>query len=438
MITDLEAVVLSPEFEPISPINQMTALTWTERFHEVGGFSLYCPLTPENARLFVPENLIWIGTDTVGVVETIQKKKAEDGSLTLEISGRFIECWLDRRIVWDIYSKTENVSTYMRNIVNENVISPTIAARKIPHIALATSQVVLGASISKQVHRDNLWETLEELGKAHNLSPRFSVSVPERTAYFVVRAGTDRSLEQNNVPAIVLSSELSDILTSDYALDYTAMRNTTRVAGAGEGAERKEVTVLPEITGLERRELSVDARDLQDTVQWKLNKTTVTTVLETETNDAGTVNKWLVQKVVTKVLKHPDTGQTKTTTTTTKEWVATKPIEGTQVKEGQEAVAIDPTVYQNMLIERGKAKATENVKVETFNSQIRMQGVRAYTFGEDYFLGDRITVQDTDLNIQISTEVTEIEKAWDEQGYSVTLTLGNAAPTIKQLILKKG
>jgi hypothetical protein len=67
-----------------------------------------------------------------------------------------------------------------------------------------------------------------------------------------------------------------------------------------------------------------------------------------------------------------------------------------------------------------------------------MQGARAYTYGEDYFLGDRITVQDKKIRVQISTEVTEVERAWDEESYTVTLTLGNAAPTITQLVRKKG
>ena len=66
-----------------------------------------------------------------------------------------------------------------------------------------------------------------------------------------------------------------------------------------------------------------------------------------------------------------------------------------------------------------------------------MTGARAYTYGEDYFLGDRITVEDTDVSISVSTEITEVEQSWDEDDYSVILTFGDSAPTITQLIKRR-
>lgn len=52
-------------------------------------------------------------------------------------------------------------------------------------------------------------------------------------------------------------------------------------------------------------------------------------------------------------------------------------------------------------------------------------------------MGDRITVEDTDVSISVSTEITEVEQSWDEDDYSVILTLGDSAPTITQLIKRR-
>lgn len=436
-MTNLEVIILSPELEQIGLVNKMTALRWTERFHGFGDFELWLPLTEENAGLMREDNLVWIGTSDLGVIETIQKAKDNDGSLSLQVSGRFNECWLERRVVWSRYSETGYVSNHMRNLVYDNAVNPALSGRRIPHMVLSETQEVQGPSVSYTAHRDNLWTSLDDLGKVHNVSPRLVNDVPAQTVTFVVQGRTDRTIEQTAVPPVVLSSELSDILSSDYSSDNTGFRNTALVAGAGEGEARKEHTVNPGNTGLNRREMSVDARDLSDTEPWNRKTTTVVSIDRTYYDDNGNVDYYKVRTTVTKVLTHPVTGETRTTTSTSIELSDIEPVTGTTVEEDEEEVLFPTAVYNSMLNERGLSYLAENLRVEAFNSQVRMTGARAYTYGEDYFLGDRITVQDLDLLIQISTDITEVEQTWDEESYSVALTLGDSAPTIKQLIRKR-
>lgn len=431
---NLEVIVLSPELEPIGLINKMTALRWTGRFNSIGDFELWCPLTPENAEMLKEENLVWIGTEALGVIETIQEQKDSDGGITLQVSGRFNECWLKRRIVWHMYAGTGYVSNHMRSLVNANAINPTEEERKIPLIVLNDDQDILGPSVSYNAHRDNLWESLDNLGTANRLSPRLLNDVINRRCVFTVKAGIDRSLEQTTNDPVILSSELSDILSFDYSSDSTDFSNCAQVAGAGEGANRKEAHINTDLSGLNRRELAVDARDISDTESWGRKTTTTTTILKTRTDDSGNEDEWMVKIDVSKVLTHPDTGETRITNTSTTEWVGSRPIEGTSVVKDTEEVYFSDAVYTGMLAERGNAKLAEKARVEEFNSQIRVQGSCAYVYGKDYFLGDRVTVIDTDLRIQISTEITEVEESWDEEEYSVYLTLGKAAPTIKSLI----
>lgn len=433
----LEVIVLGTDLVPIAPINQMTALRWTERNHSIGDFQLWCPLTPENAEMLKQENLIWIKTDALGVIESVQKEKSDDGSVTLQVSGRFNECWLERRIILPRYIAQDNVSAVMRGLVSANAIEPALTARRMPHIALSTGQGVLGPTIDYSAHRKNLWEELDGLGKVYDLSARLSNDVPTKKAYFVIRKHTDRSVEQNDVPFVALSSELSDILSSSYTSDFTDWRTTAIVAGAGEGEARKEYTVEGQYSGLDRREMSVDARDISDMETWDMTLTTTVSISDYDTNRNEEIIRWETKTVKVKVLTHPETGETRTTTETEYEWVSREPQTGTTVETGQEDVEIAWPIYSAMLAERGKSYLADNLKVEAFNSQVRMTGARAYTYGEDYFLGDRITVQDFDLKIQMSTTVEEVEQTWDEDGYSVILTLGNDAPTIKQLVNKR-
>lgn len=92
---NITLTVLSSLLVPLGLINQFTALTWTSRTTTFGGFELWCPMLPENSELLKPDNLLWIGGDELGVIETIQKSTDEQGGTTLQVSGRFIESWLE-------------------------------------------------------------------------------------------------------------------------------------------------------------------------------------------------------------------------------------------------------------------------------------------------------------------------------------------------------
>ena len=373
---NITLTILSPLLVPLGLLNQFTALTWTSRTTTFGGFELWCPMLPENSELLKPDNLLWIGGDELGVIETIQKSTDEQGSTTLQVSGRFIESWLERRIIWGQYSGTEVVSNHLRNLVTMNAISPSDPKRKIPHLTLAVDQSPLGPSVSFSDSYSNLWTTALELANANSLFLRVKADVPGGELLFTILKGTNRSVEQSILPAVVLSTDLSDILTDSYTLDATTWCNMSLVAGAGEGVQRKTSEINGSLSGLSRRELFVDARDLQD-----------------------------YEEVVT--------------------------------SEGTTRVPIATSVYDGMLQERGKSKLGEVPLVESFDASIRMYGPRAYEYGVDYFLGDRITMQDPNLGIQVSTEISEVQQSWDENGYSLSLVLGTSAPTITQLLKRK-
>lgn len=425
---NITVTILSPSLVPLGLINKFTALTWTSRTTTFGGFELWCPMLPENSELLKQDNLVWIGGDEVGVVETIQKATDDQGSTTLQVSGRFIESWLERRIIWGQYSATGVVSDHLRNLVNLNAISPSDLKRKIPLLSLAMGQNPLGPSTGFSNSYGNLWTTSLELANSNSLFLRILADVPNKELTFKVLQGTDRSLEQKIVPAVVLSTDLSDILSDSYTLDATSWCDMALVAGAGEGVERKTSEVNGSLTGLSRRELFVDARDLQDYEEWSTVTTVTTFILDEETHEV---------QVVTKVeMTNPTTGE-KTTTSTTETKVDETAQAGVVTTEGTTQVPIEASVYSGMLQERGKSKLLEVPLVESFDANIRMYGARAYEYGVDYFIGDRVTMQDKNLAVQVSTEISEVQQTWDENGYSVSLVLGTSAPTITQLLKRK-
>ena len=79
-------------------------------------------------------------------------------------------------------------------------------------------------------------------------------------------SGVDRSVNQNINAPVVFSRDYDNLYEQEYTDSDNDLRTTVIVAGEGEGAERTVVEVESQHIGINRRELFVDARDLQKEV----------------------------------------------------------------------------------------------------------------------------------------------------------------------------
>ena len=75
----------------------------------------------------------------------------------------------------------------------------------------------------------------------------------------------DRSYDQSANPYVVFSPKFENIINSNYVESKSALKTVTLVGGEGEGSARKYTTVGGG-SGLNRRELFTDARDISSDV----------------------------------------------------------------------------------------------------------------------------------------------------------------------------
>lgn len=257
--------VFTPDITPIGSIDAFTALRWTEKYDKCGSFELWCPATPDNAEMLKEDNLLWVGDKSAGIIEVVQRKLTQQNTTEINIKGRLLEGYLSYRTVWDMYSATnKNVSDIMREIMILNCISPSNPDRIIPLLKLNSSQQVYGDKISFQKTGSDVLTVVEGLCSSHGLGFSLDLYPKAKGFEFSVLQGVDRTINQNTVVPVVFSSDTEDILSSTYFHNKSELKTLALVAGAGEGVERKRV-VVGESSGLFRRELFVDARDLQET-----------------------------------------------------------------------------------------------------------------------------------------------------------------------------
>lgn len=258
---ELNLYVFDSSITPLGIIGA-TGLTWEEKFADAGSFELWCPLNSQNVELLQEDNLLWIGGESAGVVEFKELTSDEEGTETIHIQGRLAESYLDYRTIYPTVSMTGKISAILRKHVERNLINPTDMARKIPNIELASDQVPYGDSVSYQKTGDTVLLETSKLCEANALGFRLQFFPQLSKFVFRVYQGTDRTLDQSAVNPVLFSSDLDDILESSYSHNKSELRNFAYVAGEDSGTARK-VQAVGSATGISRRELFVDARDLQ-------------------------------------------------------------------------------------------------------------------------------------------------------------------------------
>lgn len=254
-------------FDEIGEINVFETFIWPTAFNAYSTFELWAPVNDENKELLKDGNIIWPdGSETAGVIEIVNPDKNDKGVLRFNIKGRTLESLLTRRIIWGTYNKTtkEYPSTIIRELVNESAINVADEKRKLPFLELADDPLV-GEKITYQKTGGELYEAINKLATEASIGFKVVFDPRNKRMIFQVLKGVDRTYgNENDIEPIILDSDLQDILTSNYYRNSQDYKNIALVAGEDSGDARKKVIVGSEdVSGFDRREAYIDARDLQ-------------------------------------------------------------------------------------------------------------------------------------------------------------------------------
>ena len=259
----MDLFVLNRDLDVISIVDTYKSIIWTDRYQESGDFELYLAADPNILNSLKVDNYIWIQTsEHVMIIEGIKiESSAEDGDYAT-ITGRSLESILDRRVVWGLKNITGNLQTGIQTLLNENIISPSKPERKIDNFIFeaSTDPAITELTIDTQYTGDNIYELLNGICVERGIG--FKVTLNDNKQFvFKLYAGVDRSYAQFANPYVIFSPDFDNIIDSNYSEDKSGLKNVTLVGGEGEGTERR-YTGVGDISGLDRREIFTDARDV--------------------------------------------------------------------------------------------------------------------------------------------------------------------------------
>lgn len=243
-------------YQSVQLISDFESLLVTERYYKPNSFTLTVSITPDNVAYLVPDNCLLID----GIFYYIDKAGSDSANESmLKVEGASLAALLKVRVILENYARTANPRVIAEDLLKRHAINPTNIARKTTLLTLSASTVSLSA-IQYQNSYGVVLDEIETLCETYDFGYRetpSSLTVPSCQIHFY--KGRDKS----NVVSFSRSNDT--LLDESYENNNYDEANTAIVAGEGEGSARQIVLINNGNTGIERKELYVDAKDLQST-----------------------------------------------------------------------------------------------------------------------------------------------------------------------------
>jgi len=265
---------MTDDFRPLGEIKKYSSLQLTRSWHGIGSIELrinrYLPNVDKliRNRIIFPHNRL----DQGFVIRHKEIELDENGKATENwiIRAPSLKSWLAQRITYPpahtaYDNKQADAETVMRHYVTNNAIAPVDASRKIPDLVLEENQL-RGESVNWQSRYKNLSEELTEISTLSGLGWNVEIDPVGKQFVFRVEEGKNRTAGQALIPPAIFSPEFGTLQSLSYVESDLDYQNAAIVAGQGEGVDRR-IVHIGDSAGLDRYELFVDARDVEEETQ---------------------------------------------------------------------------------------------------------------------------------------------------------------------------
>lgn len=372
----------------IGIIDTAKSIIWQTQYYSVGTFEIYVAASPENLALLKEDNYVTrIDRDDCGIIENIETTNNPQDGLMIVASGRFCKSILDRRIVYEATLQGTgmnyfwscnaavlrgNVETAVRSLVEKNAVNSTDPNRNIPEIYWTAADVT---GLTEKIVIDADADTEE--------------SAEKQVTYKNLLDYTDGVLEEYGLGAKMW-------------LDRNRLQFRYRVF---KGVDRSR----DNISGNQPLIFSQDFDNLTSS-NYKLDKSTLKTTALIGGEGEGTERKCAFSYAWITGLDRRET------------FVDASSISSTY-KEGEEEKSYTVEEYRKMLEAQGRQVIAAAQKIETFDGELDLTNSEL-SFGEDYALGDIITIEDNAIGKYINARILSVAEVQDDDGYKIDIEYG--------------
>lgn len=242
------------DYDQLAVIDQFKSLVVNRRYYSANDFELKLALSMDSLEYLKVGNAVRIN-DIFYYINRSSVPELETGELV--VMGVSFFGLLNNRIVWENYSRQARPEVIARDLLSRHVVNPTNTGRKLHQLSLAPEVDLSTPSVQFQNSYGIVREQVEKLCETHDFGFKELMTDP-----YVPSARIEFYKGRDLSNSVEFTTDAENVISESFEESDFDERNVALVAGEGEGTERELVT-LGSGSGLNRKELYVDARDLQ-------------------------------------------------------------------------------------------------------------------------------------------------------------------------------
>ena len=422
----IDIVVLDGDLNRIDVVDNYESLIWVSRYNDIGDCELYLPATDKAIQLL--RKGYYLARDDDDMVCRIERVEidtdVENGNY-LAVTGYDVKKILDQRVIWSQMNVDGYVEDELRTMVQNSVCTPALYGRQIKN-SLGQQMFYLGDPAgftevtTEQISYKNVGEKIREICLKYHWG--YKVVIESNKFWFVLYDGTDRT------SSVVFSEDYENLRSTKYIDDSSNLANVALVAGEGEGSQRSR-NVSGYAEGIDRYEIFVDAKDLSRTI--KFEELTDLYPLSSVGGQGYIDGKYYKMSYINIAIVDADQLAQLEINYPNGEEIT---IEGnlyyrtydpiiadleTTAPTNDESVILRPIIYEVYLLNRGYEKMSEYSGIITFEGSVEPDVT--FTYKQDYFLGDIVTVVNK-YGIEVGARIVEVIENEDSNGYKLEPT----------------
>ncbi len=258
----------------VTEVDTYADASFTSGLYGPGDFTISVNYWTLGASEFQPERFILFNNDPtkIGLITSVTKEIGPEGkaSQMLTVKGQQASNIFSFRNIYPPagqarYSETAVVETVIKNLVKSQIGSTASTDRKDTLLnVIATSG--RGSTYTLNARLTLMQEEMRKACIATEVGYSLVLNTSTTKLDFDTVHGTDRTAGQSVNPRVMFSTQFDSLREGSIETTYDQYRNVAIIGGQGEGVNRniREVTGSGgPYTGLKRRELFIDGRDME-------------------------------------------------------------------------------------------------------------------------------------------------------------------------------
>ena len=349
-------------FEVIGILDTAQSVIWHSVYYGVGDFEIYISLRDALTIIGEAEYITRPDNEEVGIIESILIADDIESGKMITLKGRFAKSILDRRVIYNLSGNSNN-ATILRGNVEENVRS------------LVNNNAIASRSLD-----------ILELGAIAGISKR----IVDENGYATQKQVSYRNLLDYTEEVLKEYGMASTVKLSNGKLQYIVFEGADRSAENTDG--NQPIVFSKEYDNLLTSEY--------------VHNTALEKNVALIGGEGEGVNRFYV-------LIGSQSGLARKEVFVDASSISKKYKDSNEVEQ-----TYTDAEYETMLKAYGQQVTASMKDEEDFNGAIDITHGN-WKFGEDFFLGDIVTVQDNEIGVFKNVRLGEVTEYQDQDGYTV-------------------